>query len=296
MKIALKELEKLISKKLQKKNISKKIYSRVSNGLVWASSRGIDSHGVRLLTQYLDEVDQGIINVKPQIKKYNTAKSFMHIDADHTFGHYSGAVAMKEAVKLAKKSGIACCSVSNSSHCGAMSYFGYEYASQGFISIAMTHASPRILLPNTNTVFFGNNPISFIAPIKKNKVFCFDSATTKTTFNEIRKKQSKKELLSSGDALDENGKETIDPNKAAFLQTIGSYKGIGLSFMVDILCGALTGMAMGNEISKMYDNHSSNPRKLGHFFIAIDIDQVYNAKNFMRDMQNIQLKIIKQKN
>ena len=39
-----------------------------------------------------------------------------------------------------------------------------------------------------------------------------------------------------------------------------------------------TGMAMGNEISKMYDNHSSNPRKLGHFFIAIDIDQVYNAK------------------
>ena len=38
----------------------------------------------------------------------------MHIDADHTFGHYSGAVAMKEAVKLAKKSGIACCSVSNS--------------------------------------------------------------------------------------------------------------------------------------------------------------------------------------
>ena len=45
--------------------------------------------------------------------------------------------------------------------------------------------------------------------------------------------------MSSGDALDENGKETIDPNKAAFLQTIGSYKGIGLSFMVDILCGAL---------------------------------------------------------
>ena len=78
-----------------------------------------------------------------------------------------------------------------------MSYFGYEYASQGFISIAMTHASPRILLPNTNTVFFGNNPISFIAPIK-NKVFCFDSATTKTTFNEIRKNNLRKNYCLAG--------------------------------------------------------------------------------------------------
>ena len=295
MKIKIKELEKLINRKFQKKSISEKIYSKVSHGLVWASSRGIDSHGVRLLKQYLDEVDTGIINTKPNIKKHLTAKSFLHIDADNTFGHYAGSVAMKETVKLAKKNGIGCCTVSNSSHCGAMSYFGYEYASKGFISIAMTHASPRILLPNTNSVFFGNNPISFIAPISKNKVFCFDTATTKTTFNEIRKKKSNNEFLSKGEALDKNGKETIDPNKAEFLQAIGDYKGIGLSFMVDILCGALTGMAMGDKISKMYDNNASDHRKLGHFFIAIDIDQVYNVKYFKKSMKSMQNRINSQK-
>ena len=295
MKIKIRELEALINKKLQAKNISKKITSIVSEGLVWASSRGIDSHGVRLLTQYIDEVDRGILNIRPNVKKNITGNSYAHIDADHTFGHYSGVLAMKETIKLAKKNGIGCCAVSNSSHCGAMSYFGYKYAPEGFISIAMTHASPRILLPNTNSVFFGNNPISFIAPISKNKIFCFDSATTKTTFNEIRKKKIKKQLLSKGEALDENGVETVDPNKAMFLQTIGGYKGIGLSFMVDILCGALTGMAMGSKISKMYNNSSADHRKLGHFFIAIDIDQVYNINKFEKDMQKISRKIKSQK-
>lgn len=295
MKIKANSLENLIKKKFTKRHVNKKISDIVSNALVWASLRGIDSHGIRLLPQYLKEIDSGIINTKPNITKKITARSFIRVNADHTFGHYAGTVGMKEAIKIAKKNGVGCCSVFNSGHCGAMSYFGHDYSKNGFITISMTHASPRILLPNTRSVFFGNNPISFTAPISKKNIFCYDSASTQTTFNEIKNKQMKKQKLSKGDALNIHGKETLNANEAKFLQAIGGYKGIGLSFIVDILSGCLSGMNMGNKITKMYETNEKKRRKLGHFFIAIDIEQVYNVKKFMRDMQLIVKRIHSQK-
>jgi ureidoglycolate dehydrogenase (NAD+) len=47
------------------------------------------------------------------------------------------------------------------------------------------------------------------------------------------------------------------------------YKGYGLAFMIDLLCGVLNGMTFGRHINNMYED-LRNPRKLGHFVMALD--------------------------
>ncbi|MEO7741473.1 MAG: Ldh family oxidoreductase, partial [Usitatibacter sp.] len=50
---------------------------------------------------------------------------------------------------------------------------------------------------------------------------------------------------------------------------IYGYKGFGLAFMVDLLCGALNGMTFGRHINGMYEQ-LDQPRKIGHLLVAID--------------------------
>jgi ureidoglycolate dehydrogenase (NAD+) len=50
---------------------------------------------------------------------------------------------------------------------------------------------------------------------------------------------------------------------------IYGYKGFGLAFMVDLLCGAMNGMTFGRHINSMYEQ-LDQPRKIGHLLMAID--------------------------
>ena len=47
-------------------------------------------------------------------------------------------------------------------------------------------------------------------------------------------------------------------------------KGFGLAFLIDLLCGVLSGGAMGSAVQPLYGN-ASTPYDSSHLFIAIDI-------------------------
>ena len=278
-------LKKNISAALSSVEVREDVADNVASGLLWTSLRGIDSHGIRLLPHYISSVSKGVINPNPKVKFSQLSSSLGYLDADHTFGHHAGVLAMEHCVEMARESGVAIVSVGNSTHCGAMSFFGYESSKEGIATLSMTHATPRILSPNTKTAFLGNNPICFIAPVKDNPPFCFDSATTTTTFNAIKLKGLIGGTLSPGEAADSNGCETLNPLLAEFLLPIGGYKGYGLSMVVDILCGALSGMNMGDKVSKMYGDDAPKRRMLGQFYLAIDIDKVFSSDKFGADME-----------
>ena len=50
---------------------------------------------------------------------------------------------------------------------------------------------------------------------------------------------------------------------------MGAHKGLGLSYVVDILAGVITGGVFQNEIKSMY-KHPDDPSLTGHFMIAIN--------------------------
>jgi ureidoglycolate dehydrogenase (NAD+) len=57
------------------------------------------------------------------------------------------------------------------------------------------------------------------------------------------------------------------------------YKGYGLAFAIDVLCGLLNGMTFGRHINNMYED-LERPRKIGHFLIAIDPARFAGADTF----------------
>lgn len=278
------KLQSEIENLLLKRGVSEVAAFDVSSGLVWASLRGIDSHGIRLLPHYLSGVSGGRINHKPNLTFNQLAASVGVVDGDNSFGHHIGTYAMNQAKLLAAETGIGAVAIKNSSHCGALSYFGNNAAEAGMIGMVFTHATSRVRSPNGTRPFFGNNPICFMAPMHDEGAFCFDSATTTTTFNSIKHAVEKGESLAPGCAADHLGQETIDPRLAEQLIPIGDYKGFGLSMVVDVLCGLLSGMATGDEVSQMFDGDFSKKRLLGHFFMAVDIDKFLPLDKFKKDL------------
>jgi ureidoglycolate dehydrogenase (NAD+) len=89
--------------------------------------------------------------------------------------------------------------------------------------------------------------------------------------------------LPEGIAVDSEGRPTLDAHAAAAAVPLGGptygYKGYGLAFMVDILCGMMNGMAFGPRLTPMYEQ-LDRPRKIGHFLLALDPARFAGAEAF----------------
>ncbi len=281
------ELKEIGLSVLKANNVETKYSKTVIDALIWASLRGIDSHGIRLLPHYVEGIKKGRLKIKPNIGFERTSPSIGILDGDHTFGHYACYKAIKHCIEIANETGIGAVSVQNSSHCGALTYYGHLAASENMLGIAMTHATPRIKTPSSTKSFFGNNPFCLVAPMKFEDPFCFDSSTSSITFNAVRAAAAAGETLPDGLVADRFGNETNDPNSAFQLMPIGGYKGFGLSMVVDIFCALLSGMPNGNKVSQMFGDNMHEQRKLGQFFCAINIEKFINIDIFKNDLQEM---------
>jgi LDH2 family malate/lactate/ureidoglycolate dehydrogenase len=97
-------------------------------------------------------------------------------------------------------------------------------------------------------------------------------ATSVMTFNKIRQLKDEGLRAPAGVGADREGIETVEPSEIAMLLPIGSYKGYGISMVVEILCSLLTGMPYGPHIPKMFEAPMNAKRHLGHFVTATRID------------------------
>ena len=256
----------------------------VAAGLVWASLRGVDSHGIRLIDHYVAGLRSGRLNGSPAIEHVQSGPSAASLDGDHGFGLHVGRVAMRLATELARETGVGAVSVANSSHCGALGFFTTEVAKDGFLAVAMTHATRRIATPGSSEMFFGNNPMAIAAPMRDEDPFSYDASTSLITFNEVRRLQESGGSLPLGVAADATGRMTTDARAAEMLLPIGGYKGFGLSMVVDVFCALLSGMPSGDRVSQMFDGPSSDQRRLGHFFLAVDISRFQAVDVFAAEL------------
>ena len=286
-KIRYDDIKKFMYEILLKQNCDKHTAMYVSQGLADTSLRGVDSHGIRLFPHYVHAIKNSRINGNPNYTYDKNYSSSFILDADHTFGHAAGAVAMLKAVETAQNTGIAAIAVKNSSHFGAAACYSLLAAEKNCIGISFTNATSLMRSSNGIRSYFGANPLCFAAPIEGEDPLCLDMATTKITWNKVKLSIEQGDVLPTNCASDENGKLTIDPLLAKYLEPIGGYKGYGLSIIIDILCSMLTSMPSGKYISDMYGDPINEKRFLGHFFIAINIAAFENINVFKSRMKKM---------
>lgn len=280
-------IRSLIFHILKSENVDPYASGHVADGLVHASLRGVDSHGIRLMPHYLEALKAGRINPRPKYQFSQTSQATGVLDADHGFGHGSGMEAVGKAVELAQLAGMGAVVVKHSTHFGAASFFALEISKHEMIGMSFTHADSLIVPTGGTKRFLGNNPICFTAPCEGEEPICLDMATSVITFNRVLQLREEGRFAPHGTGADEAGNETTDPHKISNLLPVGGYKGYGLSLMVEILCALLSGMPFGPDIPRMYDAPIGDKRNLGHFFIAIRIDAFVKTDVFMRRMRDL---------
>ncbi|HUP97871.1 MAG TPA: Ldh family oxidoreductase [Usitatibacter sp.] len=245
----------------------------VGDSLVRTSVWGVDSHGVLRLTHYLRRMTIGSIKAAATPVVMRTGPVTAQVHGEDGLGIVHASLGMETAIEMAKENGVGVVGVGHSSHCGAMGLYTRMAAAERLVGIAMTHSSSVVVPHGGKTKYFGTNPISFAFPRAGGEPVCLDMATSQVAWNKVLNARIEGYPLEPGVAVDASGVATTDPHKAAAGVPLGGptygYKGYGLAFAIDLLCGVMNGMTFGRHINGMYED-LDRPRKIGHLLMALD--------------------------
>jgi ureidoglycolate dehydrogenase (NAD+) len=224
--------------------LSKKDAKNTAKVLSKTDSIGIHSHGTKNLRLYIEKIKLGSLDPKAQPKVVSAGEAFAIIDAGDGMGMVSSTVAMSKAMELAKKCGIGFVSVKNGCHFGAAGYYASIAAERGMIGIAMCNTDMNMAVPGGKGMVIGNNPIAYAVPAGKYGTMSLDISMSTTAALKINQAKLDKKPIPDNWLVDDQGVPTTDPKYYGIggaLQPMAAHKGYGLSLLVDVLCGFLSG-------------------------------------------------------
>jgi LDH2 family malate/lactate/ureidoglycolate dehydrogenase len=262
----------------------------VADNLVMADLRGVESHGVQRLRRYVDGIRSGGVNVHPRIRVLREGPSYALVDGDEGLGQVVGRLAMELAIEKAEKSGIGVVTVRNSNHYGIAGYYSLMAAERDMIGISMTNSRPLVAPTGGVERFLGTNPISVAAPTH-GRPFLLDMATSIVPIGKLEVYRRKGKPIPEGWAINGEGDVTTDVREVfsggALLplgglgELFGGHKGYGLSLMVDVLTGVLSGGTWSRHVGNTEERNS----EVDHFFMAIKIENFTPVEEFKSRME-----------
>lgn len=172
----------------------------------------------------------------------NETPNSVVVNGNRRSGMVALDMAVRKAIEKASAGGVAVCGTYNTcTSTGMLAYYANRIAEEGYVALVMA-GSPEMVTPvGGKNAVFGTNPLCIAVPGPADGPVVLDMATAAATlFGTISTKAAGKQLP-PGVAVDVHGKPTTDPDaalKGAFL-AFGSYKGAGLSLMIELLTQAL---------------------------------------------------------
>jgi LDH2 family malate/lactate/ureidoglycolate dehydrogenase len=271
--------------------------------LMWASLRGVDTHGIRnLKPYYVDRTLEGLLRPRAEFRIENETQHTACLDGGSGLGLVTACRAMRLAIDKARNTGVGIVCVRNTHHLGPAGYFTHMVVEHGMLGACMTGhffgqghsigiAPLGSVLPMLST-----NPLSFAAPCGRHPPFVLDMSTSVVTINRVEMCAQEGHPIPAGWACDTSGNPTTDPHAARIMlplggtPELGGYKGAGLAMMVSILSGILSG-AWARVEPAMSDPTRTTPQSgrydqptMGHFFAAVRIDAFQPLDRFCSAM------------
>jgi L-2-hydroxycarboxylate dehydrogenase (NAD+) len=269
------------------------IATDVAEILVASDLRGIASHGTARLPQYVKLADARVMDpaARPRLERGKAALSLF--DAQNGFGHHAGRVAIDHAIERARDNGTAIAVVRNSNHYGIAGWYAMRAASRGMIGVSLTNTSPLVAPTRARISMLGTNPIAVAAPAGKHEMLVLDMATSTIPRGRIEVAARRGERLPVGWAIAEDGSPATTPEQAlaGALQPLGGeestagYKGYGLSLIVELLTGILSGAAFGPNIIGLFS--TAGKSDLGQFYMAIDPEAIDEPSAFVARLEKL---------
>lgn len=253
---------------------------KIADVLLASDRMGIESHGVQRLKLYTYSLEIGRIHQGAQWEIVKETPVSAVIDAHDAIGQPVSVAAMQIAIDKAKQSGVGIVTVRDSNHYGIAGYYSKMAADQGLIGISMTNTEALVVPTFGKEPMMGTNPIAVTVPGKPHP-FHLDMATSVVPAGKMEVYAKAGKELPEGWLMNSDGTGSTDPNDFLRIratkslggifpiggigETHSGHKGYGLSLLVELFCGILSGGRTSNEVRVV-----PNVDKVCHFFMAID--------------------------
>jgi LDH2 family malate/lactate/ureidoglycolate dehydrogenase len=258
----------------------------VARSLVAANLRGVDSHGLQLLSFYIELILMGNIDIQTDGRIASENGACLVFDAQNGIGQWISSICCDHAVRLARAHGMGLVVARESNHFGAAAFWAQRMSAAGMIGIVMCNASPLVAPWQGKDPRFGTNPICMSVPGADR--WLLDMATTTVALGKILNAQFHgRTAIPDSWAMDADGVPTTDTQTAltGLLMPLGGYKGSGLAMMAEILCATLGGGAMSTELGGI--RVQGQPMRTSQFFLAIDVTRFMPLAQFEQRMQSL---------
>jgi len=259
--------------------------SLAAASLVASNLRGVDSHGVQLLTYYVDQLVSGEMDPRADGRIVSEMGSCVVFDGQNSLGQWVAETCCGHAIRIARERGVGMVSARESNHFGACAWWAQKMRDAGQIGIVMCNASSIVPPWQGKQGRLGTNPICMAAP----GPWLLDMATTTVAANRIFKALiNHQPEIPAGWAFDSEGVPTTHTEaayKGGLLMPLGGYKGSGLAMMVEILCSVLSGGAMCDEVGAI--RYRGKQVRTSQMFLAIDVARFLPLEEFTQRMERL---------
>jgi len=260
----------------------------IADSLVAANLRGVDSHGVQLLPFYIEQLENGRVSATARGRVVSESGCCLVYDGENGLGQPISEICCGHVVRLARQHGMGMVLTRESNHFGAAAWWAQRISSQGMVGIVLCNASPMVAPWQGCEPRFGTNPICMSVPSTGGGGWLLDMASTTVAMGKVYGAMVRGEpSIPAGWAMDSEGVPTTSTETAlnGLLMPLGGYKGSGLSMMVEILCGALSGGAMSSELGGL--RIQTRPFRVGQTFLAIDVARFMPLEQFQERMERL---------
>jgi len=237
----------------------------VSRHMIGANLAGHDSHGVILLPTYVDRARKGDVVLDAPWEIVHDTPTTARVDGHWGLGQVVSERAMELAIAKAKAHNVAAVTVVHQAHVGRVADYPLMAAAAdmiGFMFCDSGRTAKQVAPFGGREPRLGTNPLCIALPSDLAAPVFIDMATSAAAANKIGVYRNRKQQLPPGWIVDKDGNASTDP--AAYyaggaLLPVGGpqgYKGFGLSFMVEVFAGLLTGLGFGVNPSGRHNDGS----------------------------------------
>jgi LDH2 family malate/lactate/ureidoglycolate dehydrogenase len=248
----------------------------VAASLVDSDLAGHDSHGVRRLLPYTDFVRAGQVDPAAEPKLTDSSGATAVVDGNRCFGQLAARLATETVAELAREHGAAAVVVRRAGHVGRLGEYTGSLTERELVGIAVCNSDPTVAPYGGRERRLGTNPLSLAVPRGEGRPpIVMDWATSAVAEGKLQMSLARGEQAPPGAVVDRDGRPTTNPSdfyEGGALLPFGAHKGYGLSVLIELLGGLLSGAG----ISSLPDYDETN----GMLIVALAIDRFGDPATF----------------
>lgn len=278
-------LRGFVSRVFERVGMSKAHATTVAEVVVWANLRGVDSHGVTRVPRYVEWIEAGVLNPRPDIKVATETAASVLIDADRAAGPVAMTTAMDAAVRKARDTGIGLALVRATTHTAALGYYTQAAAREGMAAVALAGSIPNMAYHGALAAGVSTSPISIAVPGGSRGPVVLDMATGIVSLGRLAQARRSGQPIPEGWALDSDGRSTTDPHQAEIPLPMAGPKGSGLALMIELITSVLvSNPILAETVGKPAKGRRHRQNGLA---LALDVSRYGDPAAFGREVDRL---------